>query len=58
MGECSAATTAMVAIKRHFMGRQEPVRFTDYESLTKRFQKEVRELWKQEERRQEDEQDG
>jgi hypothetical protein len=36
----------------------EPVEFTDYQSVAKRFQQEVRELWKQEEGRQVDEQDG
>lgn len=34
---------------RHFMGRVEPVAFTDYQSLLKRFQEEVRALWRQEE---------
>ncbi len=33
---------------RHFMGHMQPVRFTDYQSLTKRFQEEVRALWRQE----------
>jgi hypothetical protein len=40
---------------RHFMGHVEPVEFTDYQSLAKRFQGEVRELWRWEEGRQEDE---
>jgi len=46
---------------RHFMGLVEPVEpveFTDYQSLAKRFRDEVRELWRQEEGRQEDEQDS
>ena len=48
---------------RHVMGNVEPVEFTDYQSLAKRFQEEVRELWrreegKQEEERQEDEQES
>lgn len=33
---------------RHFMGNVEPVEFTDYASLVKRFEEEVRELWRQE----------
>jgi hypothetical protein len=33
---------------RHFMGNAEPVEFTDYASLVKRFEEEVRELWRQE----------
>ena len=36
-------------------GRVEPVEFTDYQSLAKRFQEEVFELWKREEGRQEGE---
>ena len=35
---------------RHFMGNVEPVEFTDYQSLAKRFQVEVQELWRLEER--------
>jgi hypothetical protein len=38
---------------RHFMGNVQSVRFTDYQSLAKRFHEEVRALW-----RQEDEQNG
>jgi hypothetical protein len=38
---------------RHVMGNVEPVEFTDYQSLAKRFQDEVREIW-----RREDEQEG
>ena len=34
---------------RHFMGQVEPVEFMDYQSLAKRFQEEVRELWRLEE---------
>ena len=33
---------------RHFMGDVEPVEFIDYQSLAKRFQEEVRQLWRQE----------
>ncbi len=33
---------------RHFMGTVEPVRFDDYESLSKRFHAEVIELWRKE----------
>ena len=43
---------------RHFMGKVEPIAFTGYASLAKRFQDEVHELWALEERdngRQQDE---
>ena len=43
---------------RHFMGRVEPFEFTGYRPLVKRFQEEVRELWKREVGRQEDEQNS
>ena len=33
---------------RHFMGKVEAVEFDNYESLTVRFQREVRELWRKE----------
>jgi len=33
---------------RHFMGQVESFEFTDYQSLAKRFQEEVRELWRHE----------
>ena len=33
---------------RHFMGEIEPVAFTKYEALARRFYKEVRELWRNE----------
>ena len=33
---------------RHSMGEVEPVEFDDYQSLTARFQEEVRELWRKE----------
>lgn len=34
---------------RHFMGNVEPVEYNDYQSVAKRFQREVRELWRREE---------
>lgn len=40
---------------RHFMGLVDTVEFTDYQSLAKRFQREVRELWRQEEGKQKEE---
>ena len=33
---------------RRFMGHVEPFEFTDYQSLAKRFQEEVREFWRKE----------
>ena len=36
---------------RHFMGMVEPVEFHDYKALAERFQAEVNELWKEEERK-------
>jgi hypothetical protein len=33
---------------RHFMGQVESFEFTDYQSIAKRFQEEVRELWRHE----------
>jgi hypothetical protein len=34
---------------RHYMGKVEAVEFSDYPSLNERFQREVSELWRQEE---------
>jgi hypothetical protein len=36
---------------RHFMGTIEPIEFDNYKALSKRFQAEVNELWKEEEER-------
>ena len=36
---------------RHFMGTVEPIEFDNYKSLSARFQAEVNELWKEEERK-------
>ena len=33
---------------RHFMGKVEAVEFDDYETVATRFQKEVQELWREE----------
>ncbi len=33
---------------RHFMGKVEPVEFTNHEALAARFQEEVQELWRKE----------
>jgi hypothetical protein len=43
---------------RHFMGNVAPVEFIDYQSLAERFQEEVRELWTQEDGRQEEWESG
>jgi len=36
---------------RHFMGTVEPVEFDNYKALAERFQAEVNELWREEERK-------
>jgi hypothetical protein len=36
---------------RHFMGTVEPIELDNYKSLSARFQAEVNELWKNEERK-------
>jgi hypothetical protein len=36
---------------RHFMGTVEPIEFENYKSLLARFETEVNELWKEEERK-------
>jgi hypothetical protein len=36
---------------RHFMGTVEPMEFDSYKALAERFQAEVNELWKEEERK-------
>lgn len=36
---------------RHFMGTVEPIEFDNYKSLLARFEAEVNELWKEEERK-------